>query len=158
AFGMVPPWVALAAPSSDHTSCWHASPLACSAFCYHIVKDVRVLAVIVAIAELRQIQRQIVFAHLVIRANHATLEQAPKAIQVRGMDVPAHIFAALMADRFMGKAFVFKPTIAAMFISGDKGHILTYRMPYKALQSLSVHFLNDLSDDIALASNRANDG
>jgi hypothetical protein len=53
AFGMVPPSAALAARSSVHTSCWHASNLACSAFCYHIAKDVRILAVVVSVAEFR---------------------------------------------------------------------------------------------------------
>lgn len=62
------------------------------------LEDVRILAVIVTIAELRQVQRQILFAHLVVRADNTTLQETPKAIQVRRMDVPAHIFTLGMAD------------------------------------------------------------
>lgn len=58
----------------------HISAVACSAFCYDVPKDVRVLAVIVAIGELSQVQRQVVLTDLVIGADHATLEQAPEAI------------------------------------------------------------------------------
>lgn len=74
AFGIdYPPLAGVIAHSSADTSCWHASQLACSAFCYDIIEQVRILPVIMPIAELREIQRQIVFAHLVIGANDATL-------------------------------------------------------------------------------------
>jgi hypothetical protein len=88
AFGMRPPMVKTSAHSWADTSCWHASAATSSAFCYHIVEYSRILAVIVAIRELRQVQRQIVLAHLVIGTNYAPLQQAPKAIQVGGWTFP----------------------------------------------------------------------
>lgn len=156
AFGMGPPLVVLAVRSLDHTSCWHALPLACSAFCYDISKDVRILAVIVAIAKLREIQRQIVFAHLVIGADHATLQEAPKAVQVRRMDVPAHIFPALMTHRFMREALVLEASIAGVFICGNQRHVFADCVSDEALQGLRAHLLNDLRYDVPFASNRPN--
>lgn len=155
AFGMVPPWADQAAYSLDHTSCWHASPLACSAFCYHIIEDVRILAVIVAIAELREIQRQIVFAHLVEGADHATLQQAPEAIQVCGMDIPAHIFTFTVIDGLV-RELAMQSGIARMFVSGHQRDLLTDRIPHEVAQGQTVCILNDLADYVTLASNRTN--
>jgi hypothetical protein len=158
AFGMAPPSAALAAHSWDHTSCWHASKLACSAFCYHVGKYIRILAVIVPVAELRQVQRQVVFAHLVECTDYATLQQAPEAVQIGGMDVPAHVFASHMAYRFMRIADFAQSSIAAMLISCHQGHVFAHRLPHKALQGIRVDLLNNLGCDVALASNRANHG
>lgn len=158
AFGIQPPWAGLAARSSDHTSCWHALPLACSAFCYHVAKDVWILAVIVPVAELGQVQRQVVFAHLVIGADHTPLQQAPEAVQVRGMHIAAHILTAIMAHRLMRIAQLGQALITRVLISGHQGHVLSYSLPYKALQSLCIDFLNDLGHDLTLASHRANNG
>ena len=95
AFGMNrPPWVDGAAYFSPHTSCWNALAVAFSASCYHIVKEIRVLSVIMAIRKLSQVQRQIGLADIVEGANHATLQQAPEAVQIRRMNVPAHVFTS----------------------------------------------------------------
>jgi hypothetical protein len=157
AFGMGPPWVVVTARSSADTSCWHASPLACSAFCYHIGEDVRVLAVIVPVAELRQVQRQIGFADLMVGADYPTLQQAPEAIQVRGMDVPAHIFTLRMAHRLVRIAALSEALIACVRISRHERHALTNSLLYKTLQCFSVHLLDNLRHHIALTSNSPND-
>jgi hypothetical protein len=75
AFGMRPPLANAIVHSSLRTSSEHASAAACSAFCYDIRKDVWILPVIVSVRELRQIQRQILFADLMKGADHATLHQ-----------------------------------------------------------------------------------
>ena len=45
-------------------------------------EDVRILAVIEAERELRKVERQVGFAHVMERPDNATLEQAPKAFDV----------------------------------------------------------------------------
>ena len=79
AFGITyPPMAKGVAHSSLDTSSEHASAVACSAFCYHIREDVRIVPVVVPVGELRKVQRQVFFAHIVKRAHHATLQQAPE--------------------------------------------------------------------------------
>src|SRR5262245_716118 len=92
AFGMRPPWAKRVARSSAGTSSEHASAVACSAFCDNITEDVGILPVVMTIRELGQVQRQIVLADFMERTHDATLQQAPEAIQVRRMDIAAHIF------------------------------------------------------------------
>src|SRR6478735_1989671 len=117
------------AHSSADTSCWHALPLACSAFCYDIIEHVWILAVIMPVGEFRQVQWQIVLAHLVIGANDATLEQAPKAIEIGGMDISAHIFTLGMAHGFMGDAHMFQFAVSAMLVRGDQRDIFSDCLP-----------------------------
>jgi hypothetical protein len=66
-----------------------------------IAEDVRVLPVIVAIGKLIEVERQIISRNLVMGADYATLEQAPDALDIVGVDVPAHIFAVRMINRLM---------------------------------------------------------
>ena len=83
-----PPTASEVACASADISPENALPAASSASCYHIRKDVRVLPVIVAIGELGQVQGQVFLAHLMKRANHAPLQQAPERLQVVRMDAP----------------------------------------------------------------------
>ena len=61
--------------SSLRISSEHASAGACSAFCYDIGKHIGIIPIIVAIGKLRQVQRQVLFAHLMECSDHATLQQ-----------------------------------------------------------------------------------
>ena len=86
AFGMGrPPMAKRVARSLAVTSSEHASAGTCSAFCYDIREDVRIVPVVVRVRELRQVQRQVVFTDLM---DVPTLQQAPEAIQVGRMDIP----------------------------------------------------------------------
>src|SRR5208282_5707338 len=49
-----------------------------SASCYHVEKDIRILAIVEAILKLRQIERQVLLAQVVVRADHSALEQRPE--------------------------------------------------------------------------------
>lgn len=160
AFGMGgPPSAIGVAHSSPHISSENAVPVAFSASCYHIIEDVGILAVIVPVRKLGQIQRQISLAHIVERAHDAPLEQTPEAIQVRGMDIPAHVFPRDMVDGFMlWKSTPSKVSIAARFIGGDKGDSIGHSLLDELGQRLGAHVLHDLGHDVAFSSNGSNDG
>lgn len=80
AFGITyPPMAKRVVHSWADTSSEHASAVACSAFCYHIRKDVGILPVIMSIRELCEVQRQVFFADLMEGADHATLSRLQKA-------------------------------------------------------------------------------
>src|SRR6185295_9640250 len=82
--------------SSLGISSEHASAAACSALRYHISENVRILTVVVAIGKLRQVQRQIFFADLMERTDHATLRQAPEGFNIVRVNIPSHIFSSGM--------------------------------------------------------------
>ena len=91
AFGMRPPMATGVEHLSLGISSEHASAAACSAFCYHVRKDIRIFTIVMTEGKLRQIQRQIGLADLMERPHHTTLQQAPEAVQIRRMDIPAHV-------------------------------------------------------------------
>lgn len=68
--------------SSLRISSEYASAVAYSALRYGISDDVGILTAVMPIRNLRQMQRQVLFADLMEGADHLTLQQAPKAVQV----------------------------------------------------------------------------
>ena len=158
AFGMGrPPMVTATAHSSADTSSEHASAAACSAFCYHVAKDVGILAVIVSIGELREIQRQIVFAYFMECADHATFQQAPEAIQVRRMDIPAHILTLPVVHNLV-RELAAQSRIAWMFVRRHQRNVLTDRIPHKVAQRQTVGILDNLADHVAFTGDSPDHG
>lgn len=157
AFGMdTPPMASAFADSSLCTSPEQASAGACSAFCYDICEDVWIIPVIVSVRKLRQVQRQVFFAHVVKRAHDATLQQAPKAVQIACMDVATDILTLFMVDRLMRK-FTLQSGISHVLISGYQRHAFIHRLPNEAVQRLTIRVFDDLADHVALASDSADD-
>lgn len=157
AFGINPPVMAsVVEHSSPDTSSEHAVPAACSAVCYHGRKDIRILAVVMTERELRQVQRQIGFADVVIRAHHATLQQAPEAINIGRVDVSAYILPLRVVHALVRK-FALQTGIARMVIGCDQGHPSIHRFADEAAQRDAIRVLNYFTDHVTLTSNRAND-
>jgi len=157
AFGMRPPLANGVARSSADTSCWHASAAACSAFCYYVRKDVWVLAVVVSERKLRQVQRQVILTHLVIRADDPTLEQTPKAVQVVGMDVAPHVFSLLVIHDLMG-IFAVQPAIAWVFVRCHQRDTIPDGFADQLAHGYTISILDQFAHDIPFASNGPNDG
>lgn len=156
AFGIGPPMANGVEHFSPDTSSEPAVPVACSAACYDRREDVRILAVVMTEREFSQVQRQVGLAHVVIGAHHATLEQAPKAVQVGGMDIPAHIFTLGMVHGLM-RVFPIQFAISRPFIGCDKRHAGINCLSHKLAQGMAVSAFNDLTHYVPLAGNRAND-
>ncbi len=72
-----------------------------SASCYGVTEDVLVLAVVKAKLKLRKIERQILFADMMVGPYHAALEQAPEVFQIVGVHFAAHVLTRAMAYRLM---------------------------------------------------------
>ncbi len=72
-----------------------------SASCYGLSKDVVVLAVVVPELELRKVQREILTTDVVERAEYATLEQCPKALDVVGMNDASNVLTSLVIHGLM---------------------------------------------------------
>ena len=105
---MIPPQkasgVARPYPYYTHWACGSAEAVASeasSASCHHVPEYIRVSTVVVPERELRKVQRQVFFAHLVIRAHDAALQERPKRIDVRRMNVAAHVLALAVFHGFV---------------------------------------------------------
>lgn len=72
-----------------------------SASCYHVKKDIRILAIVEAILKLRQIERQVLLAQVVVRADHSALEQRPERFDGLRMNFAPNEFIAFVRDEPM---------------------------------------------------------
>lgn len=72
-----------------------------SAACYRRLKHVRIETVVVAELKLRDVQRHIFGRHFVERANHATLENAPKALNRVRVDRADNILMLAVVNLFV---------------------------------------------------------
>src|ERR1700674_5107767 len=95
-----------------------------SAPSYRAPEYVGILAVVKSELKLREIQRQIFFAHTVIAAHDSALEQRPKRFNRIGMDDAAYVFARAVTDDSMRQAEVFaahsEQAIAGVLIGRDQ--------------------------------------
>src|SRR5207244_8814054 len=89
-----------------------ASPGA-SVTCYRRAKDIFVVPVVETKNKLVQIQRQILAAHAVISADHATLQQRPERLNAVRVDRTANIFALHVRDGRMRETGVNQLAISA---------------------------------------------
>src|ERR1041384_842528 len=80
---------------------------------------VRILAVIVAELELRNIQRQILLANLVESTNHAALNQRPEAFDCVGVDRADNVFTRTMIDNAMWKLSA-QMQVSEILVSADQ--------------------------------------
>jgi len=70
-----------------------ASPIA-SALRQRVSEDVWILAIVVVIGKLVEVQRHVLPADVVIGSHDAGLQQAPERVEVVGVNYAVHIFAS----------------------------------------------------------------
>ena len=73
---------------------------------YRLAEDVGILAIVVAELELGEIQRQILLADVVVRADDSALEQRPEAFNVVVRASTAHVFMPLVIDSLVRKCLI----------------------------------------------------
>jgi hypothetical protein len=96
-----------------------------SASSYRCSEDIGILAIVVAKLKLIQIQGQIFLAHVVIGADHATLEQRPERFEIVGMDFAAHVFVRFVVNVLVRECLM-QLLIASRFIRGDQTNLVRY--------------------------------
>src|SRR5208283_5091530 len=130
-----------------------------SASCYRLPKNIFFFSVVEPELKLIQVRRQIFLAHVVIRADHAALQQRPERFHVVRVDGAAHVLAALVADGLMRQALpAFKVLIAGMFIGRDqRDFFFVHYFVNEPVQSRHIRVLDHLADYVALAGDRADD-
>ncbi len=133
-----------------------ASPGA-SVACYSRTKNIFVVPIVESKNKLVQIQRQIFSAHAVIRANNATFQQRPERFNAVRMDRTSNVLAFHMRHGRMRKACINQLPIPAMIVSRNQSDLAIYGHPYKVVKRSHIGNLDELANNITLASNRAND-
>lgn len=126
-----------------------------SAYCYGTLKDVWILPVIEPIRKLVQVERQVLPADVMVCADNAQLEQAPKRIKVVGMHVPMHIFASGMTYLLVAIAESAKIVIAFPFICGDQLYFVADGFTDELIECSHIGRFNDAANHVSLAGNRA---
>jgi hypothetical protein len=121
-----------------------------------LAEDVRVLAVVVAELKLGDVQRQVLGADLVERADDAALEDRPEALDRLGMDRSDDVLAGGMVDDSVRKLPV-EAAIANPLIGAKQAYLFRYRAPYEALQRSGVNAIDNAGDDLPFALDSTDD-
>src|SRR5258706_3677359 len=87
-------------------------------------------------------------------AHNSALQHRPKRIDVRGMNAAAHVLALAVTNRLVIVVFI-QEAIAGMFIGSDQGNIVGNGRANETIKSAGVGILDNLGNDHALASDRA---
>jgi hypothetical protein len=138
--------------------CWRApacseAPASCcaSAACYCLPEDIGVVAMVVTELKLRQIERQVFRADVVIRADDSALEQCPERIQVLSVDFTTHVLAFVVIDRLVPKSAA-KAAIARILVSSYEFNLFTDGLANESFQRLSSCIFDNLTNDVAFAT------
>jgi hypothetical protein len=122
-----------------------------------LIKDMFVIPVIVPELKFRDVEWQILGADLVERADHATLEDRPKAFDRVCVDRADDILAGSMADNVV-RIILVQPPIADPFIRDQEAYLLGYRAAHKRLEDIAADSFDNTSDDLSLAFDGPDDG
>lgn len=139
-------------PVLRFTSCWHASLSACSATCYRRAEYVTVFPVVVAEFKLRDIERKILFADLMERAHHATLEDRPEAFDGVGMNGSHHIITLRVINDFV-RILPLQFVVALPLIRDEQADAIRYRFIDELRQRPCINAIDHASHHIPLALN-----
>lgn len=124
----------------------------------HRAKGVRVLAIVVTEAELIQVERQIIGAHVVIGADDSALQERPETLNIIGVDLPAHIFALTVIDGLMREAYRVQMRVAGMLVSRDEINLSAHGFANELAERTDISIFDYLADHVSLASNCADNG
>jgi hypothetical protein len=120
-------------------------------------ENVRVFPVVIPELELGHIERHVFAADLVERADHAALEDRPKAFNRVGVDCTDDVLALSVVDDakrvVLGKVLVASPLVRA-----EQAHLVRNNFVDEAGESRGPDVFDDAADGIALATDSANDG
>ncbi len=128
-----------------------------SAPSYGAAKDVGVVPIVESKTELRKVERQILSADTVICADHAALEQAPKIVDMRSVDVAAYILARTVPNELMREHWG-QILIGIGFIGRNQINFVADHSAHESVQRRLVGVFDHLADNVSLPANRADNG
>ncbi len=120
-------------------------------------EDISVLSIVVAELELGYIQRHVLGAHLVERAHHAALKDRPEAFDCLSVNGADNVLALRVVNGCVRKILP-KAVVANPLIGTEQAHLVRYRFPHEGLKRVGFEVFDNAGDDVALATDSANDG
>jgi len=128
-----------------------------SASCYNFAEHVPVLAVVMAKLKLREVERQILFADVVIRPDDSALEQRPERFDVIGMNFATHVFERLVIHGLMRECLI-ECLITRALVSRDQINLFRNHLADETGHGFHRSIFDDLASDVTFARDRAGDG
>jgi hypothetical protein len=112
-----------------------------SASCNDLPEDIWIFAIVMAELELSQVQRQILLADVVIRADDSALEQSPERFNVICVNLPANISTLGVSHRLMWIAKRGQVGITLVVVVRDERNLVAYSLADKVVESAASVFL-----------------
>lgn len=122
-----------------------------SAPCYSFAEYVGFFPIVESELELRQVERQVLLAYVVIRADDSTFQQRPERINALSVNLSAHILASRMRNGLM-RHHPSDVAITAMLIRGDQFHFVADNFADESSQCFGICAFDHLADHVSLAS------
>ena len=120
-------------------------------------EHVSLLPVVMPERELVEIEREVILRDLMEGSHHTTLQEAPEAVNVRGVDVPPHILVSGVADGLVGHLTV-ERSVSRVLIRGNERDLIRDGVPDEAGESLGVRLVDHLRNDAPVARDGTDDG
>jgi|ERR1700674_4806838 len=117
---------------------------------YRRPEDVRIVPVVVAELKLRNVQRHVLGADLVERADHAALKDAPKAFNRVGVDRADYILVIGVADNFV-RVFGVEFVEHARVVSDKRRNLVRNHRLDELTDGFKINIVNRASDHVSFA-------
>ena len=131
-----------------------------SAPSYRFAEYIGFLPVVKSELKLRQIERQIFFADMMVRAEDSAFQERPERFHIVRVNHAAHVLALAMVHGFMRKPLPSgEILIAGMFIGRDqRDFFFVHYLVDEPMESRHIGVLDHLADYVSLARDRADHG
>lgn len=121
-------------------------------------ENVRIEAVIIAELKLRNVQRQMLLADFVERADDTALEDAPKPFNRVRVNCADHVASGFVIDGLVIEARVFERVIHTRFIGRDQTDFVADHFLHEPFCISARDVIENASDDVAFALHGTDDG
>jgi hypothetical protein len=120
-------------------------------------EDVRILAIVVSELKLRNVERHVFAADPVERADNATLEDRPEALNRVGVNCADNIFVRGVIDDFVLRENLIEMLVADPMIGNQEADLVRDGLAHEFGERLGADVFNHARDDVSLAADCASD-
>lgn len=117
-------------------------------------EDIRVLAVVIAELEFRDVEREIFGADFVERADDTALDEGPEALNRVRVNRSDNVLPHRMLDDGV-RVFLVQTVVTAPLIRAEKANLGRYGFAHERAQRFALHVFDDASNDTAFAADSA---
>ena len=123
-----------------------------------ISKNIGIVAVVIAKLKLREIERQVRLADIVVRSEDSPFKQRPTIVNICRVDVATHVLMAAMVHRTVVVSHRGEMPVASVLIRRYEINLIAYRFLDEFRERCRVRILNHLTDYVSFATDRTEYG